>query len=158
MACSGRLITRFGARPVLLAGQLLLVLGLLLLTRSPGGGYLVDLLPAFLLLGLGAGLALPAVTTAIMSDAGPADAGLVSGLANTSQQVGGALGVAVLASLAAARTEAALSTGAPAAVALQDGYQLAFAVGAALVAASAVVTTGLPDRALPPTRVPAGAL
>ena len=159
LAWAGRLIGRFGARRVLLAGQLMLVVGLLLLTRPPGGGYLVDLLPAFVVLGLGAGLALPGVTTVIMSDAGPDDAGLVSGLANTSQQVGGALGVAVLAALASARTEAALATGTPAAAALQGGYQLAFAVGAVLVAASAVLTTALPaDRTLPPARVAGGSV
>ena len=128
---------------MLLGGQLLLVLGLLLLTGTPTGRYLLDLLPAFALLGLGAGLALPAVTTVIMSDAGPDDAGLVSGLANTSQQVGGALGVAVLAAVATAATQAAVVAGEPAAAALGSGFRMAFGAAAALVGAAAVVTVGV---------------
>jgi MFS family permease len=143
LGVAGRLVARFGARRVLLSGQLLLVLGLLLLTGAPTGRYLLDLLPAFALLGPGAGLALPAVTTVIMSDAGPDDAGLVSGLANTSQQVGGALGVAVLAALAAAATQAAMVAGEPAASALGYGFRLAFASAAALVGAAAAVTVGV---------------
>jgi MFS family permease len=143
LGVAGRLVARLGARRVLLSGQLLLVLGLLLLTGTPTGGYLLDLLPAFALLGLGAGLALPAVTTVIMSDAGPEDAGLVSGLANTSQQVGGALGVAVLAALAAAATQAAMVAGEPASAALGSGFRLAFAAAAALVGAAAAVTVGV---------------
>ncbi len=121
LGVAGRLVARFGARRVLLVGQLLLVLGLLLLARAPTGSYLVDVLPAFAVLGLGAGLALPAVTTVIMSEAGPDDAGLVSGLASTSQQVGGALGVAVLAALAAARSDAAAAAGAAPSAALLQG-------------------------------------
>jgi MFS family permease len=143
LGVAGRLVAPLGARRVLLVGQLLLVLGLLLLTGAPTGGYLLDLLPAFALLGLGAGLALPAVTTVIMSNAGPDDAGLVSGLANTSQQVGGALGVAVLAALAAAATQASLAVGEPASAALGDGFRLAFGAAAALVAAAAAVTVGV---------------
>jgi EmrB/QacA subfamily drug resistance transporter len=143
LGVAGRLVARLGARRVLLGGQLLLVLGLLLLTGTPTGRYLLDLLPAFALLGLGAGLALPAVTTVIMSDAGPDDAGLVSGLANTSQQVGGALGVAVLAALAAAVTQAAVVAGEPASAALGSGFRLAFGAAAALVAAAAAVTVGV---------------
>jgi EmrB/QacA subfamily drug resistance transporter len=131
LGCAGPLIARFGPRPVLLVGQALLVLGLLLLTRPATGSYLIDLLPAFGLLGVGAGLALPAITTVIMSDAGPDDAGLASGLANTSQQVGGALGVAVL---AAAGSGVA---GDPAGLAA--GYRLAFLTSAGLVAAAAAV-------------------
>ena len=127
LGLAGRLVARFGARRVLLGGQLLLVLGLLLLTRAPTGSYLRDLLPAFAVLGLGAGLALPAVTTVIMSEAGPDDAGLVSGLADTSQQVGGALGVAVLAALAAARTAGRGGRrGGPRRRPSVQGFQLAF--------------------------------
>jgi EmrB/QacA subfamily drug resistance transporter len=129
---AGRLIARSGARPVLLVGEVLLVAGLLLLARPPSGSYLVDVLPSFVVLGVGAGLALPAVNTVMMSDATPTDAGLASGLANTSQQIGGALGTAVLAALAAAVTDA---TGV-----LADGYRLAFAVGAGSVAAAVLVT------------------
>jgi EmrB/QacA subfamily drug resistance transporter len=139
LAVSGRLIARAGARPVLLAGQVLLVAGLLLLVRPATGGYLVDVLPSMLVLGLGAGLVLPAVTTVIMSDATPEDAGLASGLANTSQQVGGALGVAVLATLAAARTEQVAATGASDVEALTSGFQMAFAASAVLVAVATVL-------------------
>ncbi len=137
---SGRLIARSGARTVLLAGEILLVAGLLLLTRPPTGSFVVDVLPSMLVLGIGAGLALPAVTTVIMSDATPEDAGLASGLANTSQQVGGALGIAVLAALAAARTDAATAAGAPLPEALTSGYTLAFWGSAVAVAAAGILT------------------
>ncbi len=104
---AGRLAQRFGARPVLLAGLGLLAVGMAVLARLPAqASYPVDLLPALLLLGAGAGLALPTVTALAMSAATEADAGLASGLANTSQQVGGALGISVLAAVAAARTAA----------------------------------------------------
>jgi sugar phosphate permease len=100
----------------------------------------VDVLPSMVVLGIGAGLALPAVTTLMMSDATPEDAGLASGLANTSQQVGGALGIAALAALAAARTDAATAAGAPLPEALTSGYQLAFWGSALAVAAAAALT------------------
>jgi EmrB/QacA subfamily drug resistance transporter len=140
LVASGRLIARSGARTVLLAGEILLVAGLLLLTRPPVGSYVVDVLPSMLVLGIGAGLALPAVTTLMMSDATPEDAGLASGLANTSQQVGGALGTAVLAALAAAHTEAATAAGATVTEALTSGYHLAFFASAVAVAAAGAVT------------------
>lgn len=140
LTASGRLIARSGVRTVLLAGEVLLVAGLLLLTRPPVGSYVVDVLPSMLVLGIGAGLALPAVTTVIMSDATPEDAGLASGLANTSQQIGGALGTAVLAALAAASTDAATAAGAPLTEALTGGYHLAFFASAVAVAAAAAVT------------------
>jgi EmrB/QacA subfamily drug resistance transporter len=140
LTTSGRLIARSGARTVLLVGEILLVAGLLLLTRPPVGSYVVDVLPSMLVLGVGAGLALPAVTTLMMSDATPEDAGLASGLANTSQQVGGALGTALLAALAAARTDAASAAGASPVEALTSGYQLAFFTSALAVAAAVAVT------------------
>ncbi|MHA6629555.1 MFS transporter [Pseudonocardia sichuanensis] len=133
---SGQLIARAGARPVLLVGEVLLVAGLLLLVRPVTGSYLVDVLPSMLVLGLGAGLVLPAVTTVMMSDATPEDAGLASGLANTSQQIGAALGIAALAALAAARTDAVAAAGATHVDALSSGYRLAFAASAVLVAAA----------------------
>ena len=135
LTLSGRLIAGAGARRVLLVGEVLLVGGLLLLAREPAGHYAADVLPSVLLLGLGAGLVLPAVTTIMMSDAMPEDSGLASGLANTSQQIGGALGTAVLAAVAAARSDAAAAAGASARDALVSGYHLAFVVSAALVAA-----------------------
>ena len=140
LAAAGRLIARFGTRAVLLAGEAVLVVGLSTLAVTPASSYLIGVLPVMVLLGIGAGVVLPAVTTIMMSEATPADAGLASGLANTSQQVGAALGTAVLAVLAAAHTEALLGGGASEAVALTGGYQLAFGVGAALAAAGTLVT------------------
>jgi MFS family permease len=131
---SGRLAARVGARPVLLAGLALLVAGMLLLARLPAdAAYAVDLLPALLLLGAGAGLALPTVTAVAMADATEADAGLASGLANTAQQVGGALGVSVLAAVAAAATDG------PGTDARAAGYRVAFAVAAGLAAGALAV-------------------
>jgi EmrB/QacA subfamily drug resistance transporter len=146
LTLAGRLIARSGSRRVLLVGEVLLVAGLLLLARPATGAYVLDVLPSMLVLGLGAGLALPAVTTVMMSDATPEDAGLASGLANTSQQVGGALGTAVLAALAAAATDAATAAGAPLADALSSGYRLAFVASAVAVAAAAAVTATLVPR------------
>ena len=137
---SARLITRLGARAVLLPGLLALVAGLVLLTGAPvGGDYVTDLLPALVLLGVGAGIAFPALVTLAMSGATPADSGLASGLVNTTQQVGGALGLAVLATLSTSRSNHLLADGESAASALTGGYHLAFAIGAGLVVAAVVV-------------------
>ena len=109
---SARLITRLGARAVLLPGLALLVAGLVLLTGAPvGGDYVTDLLPAMVLLGVGAGIAFPALVTLAMSGATASDSGLASGLVNTTQQVGGALGLAVLATLSTSRTNHLLADG-----------------------------------------------
>ena len=137
---SPRLITRFGARAVLLPGLLALVAGLVLLTGAPvGGDYVTDLLPALVLLGVGAGVAFPALVTLAMSGATAEDSGLASGLVNTTQQVGGALGLAVLATLSTSRSNHLLADGESAASALTGGYHLAFAIGAGLVVAAIVV-------------------
>jgi EmrB/QacA subfamily drug resistance transporter len=137
---SARLITRLGARAVLLPGLVALVAGLVLLTGAPvGGDYMTDLLPALVLLGVGAGIAFPALVTLAMSGATPADSGLASGLVNTTQQVGGALGLAVLATLSTSRSNHLLADGESAASALTGGYHLAFAIGAGLVIAAIVV-------------------
>ena len=137
---SARLITRLGARAVLLPGLVLLVAGLVLLTGAPvGGDYVTDLLPALVLLGVGAGIAFPALVTLAMSGATAADSGLASGLVNTTQQVGGALGLAVLATLSTSRSNHLLADGESAASALTGGYHLAFAIGAGLVIAAIVV-------------------
>ena len=134
---AGRLAGRFGSRPVLLTGLGLLAAGMVVLARLPvDARYAVDLLPALLLLGAGAGLALPTITALAMSDATSEDAGLASGLANTSQQVGGALGISVLAAVAAARAES-LGGGT---AALAGGFRLAFAVAAGLALAALAVT------------------
>ncbi|MEN3360000.1 MAG: hypothetical protein V7637_3982 [Mycobacteriales bacterium] len=137
---SARLNTRFGERAVLLPGLLLVGAGLALLTRAPvQGDYLIDVLPPMLLLGVGAGLAFPAVTSLAMSGATAEDSGLLSGLANTTLQVGGALGLSVLATLATSRTNHLLEAGQPGPVALTGGYHLAFGVAAALVLAAVVL-------------------
>jgi EmrB/QacA subfamily drug resistance transporter len=142
---SERLNTRFGARTVLVPGLTLGVLGLSLLTRAPtDAGYIADILPAMLLLGVGAGLSFPALMTLAMSGATPSDSGLASGLVNTTQQVGGALGLSVLATLATSRTDGLLASGVGEASALTSGYHLAFVVGAGFVAtATALAATVL---------------
>jgi EmrB/QacA subfamily drug resistance transporter len=129
-----RLIMRFGSRTVLTPGLTLVALGLALFTQTPvDGGYIRDVLPVMALLGVGAGLSFPALMTLAMSGATPSDAGLASGLVNTSLQVGGALGLAVLATLAGTRTDSLLAAGESEAAALTGGYHLAFGVGAGLV-------------------------
>jgi len=136
---SARLTTRYGPRAVLLPGLGLLVTGLVLFARTPvDASYVTDLLPAMLLLGIGAGLAFPALMTLAMSEATPSDSGLTSGLVNTTQQVGGALGLAVLATLSTSRTDNQLARGAASDAALTNGYHLAFVVGAALLVAAIV--------------------
>ncbi len=157
LGVSARLNARFGERRMLLVGLVLLggVLGLL--ARVPvHASYAVDLLPV-MLLASGFGLALPALATLAMSGARADDAGLVSGLFNTTQQIGMAFGVAVLATLAASRTEALRSAGQGVAEALTGGYRLAFAVGAGLVVVAfltaAVLLRPAPTRSALPQRV-----
>jgi EmrB/QacA subfamily drug resistance transporter len=141
---SERLNTRFGAGTVLIPGLSLGAAGLALLTRAPvDAGYITDILPAMLLLGVGAGLSFPALMTLAMSGATPGDSGLASGLVNTTQQVGGALGLSILATLATSRTEGQLADGVNTASALTSGYHLAFAVGAAFVVAALALTLAL---------------
>jgi Major Facilitator Superfamily len=137
---SARLMARFGARAVLLAGLTLIFAGLALFTRAPvDGDYLIDLLPSILLVGIGAGLSFPTLMTLAMSAATPSDAGLASGLVNTTMQVGGALGLAVLATLSTSATQSRLAGGQPLAAALTDGFHLAFGIGAALVVVAILV-------------------
>ncbi|HET6951273.1 MAG TPA: MFS transporter [Acidimicrobiales bacterium] len=140
LGASPRLNARFGPRTVLVPGLLLIVAGLSLLTHAPAeADYAVDLLPVTLLLGVGAGLGLPALMTLAMSGATPEDSGLASGLVNTTQQVGAALGLAVLASLSSARTGSLGAGGAGPTAALLGGYHLAFGVAAASVAIAVVL-------------------
>ncbi|GAA0837504.1 MFS transporter [Streptosporangium amethystogenes subsp. fukuiense] len=136
---SARLNTRFGERAVLLAGLALLFGAMVWLTRVPvDADYVTDLLPVMLLIA-GGGLMLPALAALGMSGAKADDAGVASGLFNTTQQVGMATGVAVLSTLAASRTEGLLSAGESRAAALTGGYQLAFGTAAALLAAAFIV-------------------
>jgi len=140
---SARLIARFGLRSMLMAGLAPIVIGFALLTRLPAAGsYPLHLLPTMLLLG-GFGLAFPAMITLAMSGAADSDAGVASGLVNTTQQVGAALGVAVLSTLAAAQTGRLLAAGRPAADALTGGYHVAFGTGAVLAAAALVLAAAV---------------
>ena len=128
------LITRFGARGTMVPGIVLVMAGLAFFTQAPvDGEYVTDVLPAMILLGVGAGLFFPALMTIAMSSATPSDAGLASGLVNTTAQVGGALGLAVLATLSTSRSDALLERGESAASALTGGYHLAFWIAAGLV-------------------------
>ncbi|GAB2471195.1 DHA2 family efflux MFS transporter permease subunit [Comamonas humi] len=137
---SARLVMRFGIRAPLVAGLLLAAAGLLLFARAPlDGGFWLYVLPGMLLLGLGAGVAFNPMLMAAMHDVSPADAGLASGLVNTSFMLGGALGLAVLASLAAARTGELAAGGANALAALHGGYQWAFGAGALFAVIAAVL-------------------
>ena len=132
-----KLLGRVGPRPALLGGMALVALGLALLARLPAdGGYATDILPALLPLGVGFGVAMPAITTLAMSGASGEDSGVASGIFATTQQVSAALGLAVVSMLAASRTEALLAAGRDEAAALTAGYRLAYAVGAGLVLAA----------------------
>lgn len=137
---SEKLIMRFGPKTTLIPGVIMVGIGLLLFARTPvEGEYLADLLAPMLLVGLGVGTAFPALMTLAMSGATPEDSGLASGLVNTSMQVGGAIGLAVLATLATERTDSQLADGASHLAALNSGYHLAYVVGAVLVAIATVI-------------------
>jgi EmrB/QacA subfamily drug resistance transporter len=132
--------TRFGLRASLLPSLVLLIAGLLLFTRTPvDATYATDILPPMLLLGAGAGLGFPAIMQLAMSGVEPSDTGLASGLVNTSVQVGGAIGLAVLATLASDRTDARLADGVAQAEALNAGYHLAYLLGAGAAGLALVV-------------------
>jgi EmrB/QacA subfamily drug resistance transporter len=149
LAVTARLIAGYGIRWVLLRGLALVAAGMGLLSRTPvDGRYLTDVLPIMVVLGLGMGLALPGVTVAAMSGADPGEAGLASGLVNTTQQAGAAVGLAVLASVAAGRTAGQLNHGVGQLVALRNGYSLGYAVAAGFVIVALLVASALP----PPPR------
>jgi EmrB/QacA subfamily drug resistance transporter len=141
---SAPLLTRFGPRRLPVAGLGLAAIGMVLFAQVPvHGTYLADVLPAMLLIGTGMGIAVPGLATLAMSTATEADAGLASGLVNTTAQIGSALGVAVLATLSADRTATLLAGGSDQAVALSGGYRLALLVGAALVVVAIAVSSTL---------------
>jgi EmrB/QacA subfamily drug resistance transporter len=134
LGLAAKLIIRFGAKPTLIGGLILVAIGLLVFGRAPAhADYVADLLPAMVAIGVGAGLVFPAVVTLAMSAATPEDSGLASGLVNTTRQVGGVLGIAILATLATAHSNALRAHGASAQAALLGGYRLAFTIAAALV-------------------------
>jgi EmrB/QacA subfamily drug resistance transporter len=139
-----RLVARFGVRPVLTAGMLSAAAGLALLTGvRPGGSYFATVLPGGVLGAAGLGLSLVPATIAAVQGVTSAQSGLASGLLNTSRLAGGALGLAVLSTLAASHTSSQLAHGASDLSALSSGYQLAFGVGALICVAGAFVTAVL---------------
>jgi MFS family permease len=141
---SAMLINRFGPFAVLVSGQVVIVLALAALGFGPTfADYAIYLMVPLALLGLGGGLSFPSMTIIAMSDAQPSDAGLASGLLNTTGQVGGALGLAVLATLAGSRTLSMLRDGAGGAAALAGGYHLAWLVGAGTVLVTLALTMSL---------------
>jgi EmrB/QacA subfamily drug resistance transporter len=128
---AAQLVTRVGVKPVLVSGMSFLTAGLIFFTQvSVGGSYASDLLPGFLLIGIGIGFSFVPITIAALAGVQPAEAGLASGLINTSQQIGGALGIAALSTIATSRTDDAVSTGTGLPSALVDGFTGAFVAGA----------------------------
>jgi MFS family permease len=137
---SGPLITRFGARAVLLPSLVLMGVGLVFFARVPvDAHYVLDVLPSILPLGVGFGLAFPSLMALGMSAASEHDSGLASGLLMTTQQVGGALGLSVLASLSASQANGLLAASVAEPAALTNGYRVSFAIGAGLVLLALVV-------------------
>jgi EmrB/QacA subfamily drug resistance transporter len=141
---SDKLVMRFGIKPPLLAGLGLMVLALLLFARAPvDGNWVVDILPATLAIGLGAGIGFNPILLAAMSDVAPQQAGLASGVVNTAFMMGGALGLAVLASLADSRTESLLESGRDTVAATNGGYHAAFLLGVAFLTVAGAITAFL---------------
>jgi len=144
LGLSAELVMRFGIRPPLAIGLLLAAIGLGLFARAPvDGNFVVDVLPSMILLGLGGGIAFNPLLLAAMSDVAPTESGLASGVVNTAFMMGGALGLAILASLAASRSDSLLTSGASHLTALNGGYQAAFLVGALFAASAAVLGAAL---------------
>jgi MFS family permease len=141
LGVSARVTTRFGARRVLLPALILVATGLALYIRVPvHSSYAADLLPGMLLLGIGAGLVFPALATLAMSSATERDSGLASGLLNTTAQVGGALGLAVLATVAASQTAALVASGDSMATALTGGFRMVFGISTSLLVAGILLS------------------
>ncbi|MDX6476385.1 MAG: hypothetical protein QOH95_1896, partial [Gaiellaceae bacterium] len=141
---SAKIVMRFGIKRPLAVGLSIAAVGLALLARAPVDGHFVaDVLPSMILLGFGAGIAFNPVLLAAMSDVAPEESGLASGVVNTSFMMGGALGLAVLASIAASRTDSSLASGDGRLAALVGGYHLAFLVGALFAIAAAATGVAL---------------
>jgi EmrB/QacA subfamily drug resistance transporter len=157
-ALSDRLVMRFGIKPPLLAGLALMATGILLFARAPVDGvFAVDVLPAMILQGLGAGIAFNPILLAAMSDVQPQEAGLASGVVNTSFMMGGALGLAVIAAVSAARTDDLLASGDDTLGALTGGYHLGFLVGGLFTVAALVIGALVLRPSAPPMHAPAPA-
>ena len=140
-ALAAQLVTRVGVKPVLVAGMTALSAGLLYFTQvSVDGSYIADLLPGFLLISVGIGFSFVPISIAALAGVEASEAGLASGLINTSQQIGGALGIAALTSIATSTTSANVADGASVPSALTDGFQSAF-YGAAGVAVLGVLVS-----------------
>src|SRR5207342_697516 len=135
---------RVGVEPVLVTGMTMLTAGLLYFTQvSVGGSYVADLLPGFLLIGIGIGFSFVPISIAALAGVKASEAGLASGLINTSQQIGGALGIAALSTIATTRTEDALATGTLVPSALVDGFSAAFLAGALIAGAGIIAALTL---------------
>jgi EmrB/QacA subfamily drug resistance transporter len=144
---ASQLVTKIGVKPVLVAGQALMVVGLLWFTQvDVGGGYLTDLLPGFLIIAIGMAFSFVPISIAALAGVEDSEAGLASGLINTSQQIGGALGIAALSALATSRTEDGLAAGHALPAAMTDGFQAAFWVGAVVAAIGLLVAVTLVRR------------
>ena len=141
---AAQLVTRVGVKPVLVAGMVALTGGLVYFTQvSVNGSYIADLLPGFLLIGLGLGFSFVPISIAALAGVGASEAGLASGLINTTQQIGGALGIAALSTIATSRTADAVTTGTAVPSALVDGFTAAFIVGAGVAAIGIVAALAL---------------
>jgi predicted MFS family arabinose efflux permease len=160
LGISARMVMRFGTRTPLAGGLLLTAAGLALFALSPvDGSFALHVLPGMTLLGIGCGMAMNPVLLVAMSEVEQSESGLASGIVNTAFMMGGALGLAVLASLAAARTESLLGTGAAQTAALNGGYHAAFAAGAVFAALAALLCVALlPAGRQAPALVPQGEL
>jgi EmrB/QacA subfamily drug resistance transporter len=138
---AANLVTRIGVKPVLVAGMAFLTAGVAYFTQvSVGGSYVGDLLPGFLLISIGLGFSFVPISIAALAGVQPSEAGLASGLINTSQQIGGALGVAILSTIATSTTDDAVAAGDPVPVALTDGFEAAFIAGTAIALVGVLVS------------------
>jgi MFS family permease len=143
-AVAAQVVTRIGVKPVLVAGMTALTGGLIYFTQvSVHGSYLGDLLPGFLLVGVGLGFSFVPISIAALAGVRPAEAGLASGLFNTSQQIGGALGIAALSTIATSRTADAVASGTPLPSALIHGFTGAFIVGVGIAAVGIIAAVTL---------------
>jgi MFS family permease len=140
LGLSAKLVMRFGVKAPMATGLLIAAAGLLLFARAPvDGRFVVDVLPCMILLGIGAGMAFNPLLLAAMGDVGPEESGLASGVVNTAFMMGGALGLAVLASLAASRTDSLTASGHAHLAALNGGYHVALLVGAVFAVTAATI-------------------